>query len=164
MMITISRLYVTMAHAREAIHQLKEAGFPSERISLMMRNSSDEPAAHAPVHESDPVGEGATTGVVAGAGLGALVGLSLAGSAILIPGIGPFVIGGPLAATLAGAGFGGASGGLFGALIGSGLSEEEAASYVEPLGEGAILVSVETEPDQAARAREILDGVAKVIV
>jgi hypothetical protein len=111
--------------------------------------------------------EGATAGAISGAGVGALVGLALVGSTILIPGVGPILVGGSLAtgaittagttaAALTGAGIGAASGGLIGGLIGAGIPEHEAHEYASRLGKGHVLVSVRTTDDQAARARLIL--------
>ena len=82
--------------------------------------------------------EGATAGAVSGAGVGALIGLALVGSTLVIPGVGPVLIGGSLAtgavtsagtaaAALTGAGIGGVSGGLIGGLVGAGIPEDEAS-------------------------------------
>lgn len=49
--------------------------------------------------------------------------------ALAIPGLGPFIAGGPILAALVGTGVGGAVGGLTGALIGMGIPEYEAKRY-----------------------------------
>lgn len=68
--------------------------------------------------------------------------------ALAIPGIGPIIATGPLAATLAGAAIGAGSGGLVGGLIGLGIPEEEAESYDNYVDEGHILVMVDVEGEQ----------------
>jgi hypothetical protein len=71
---------------------------------------------------------------------------------LMIPGVGPFIVAGPIMAALAGAGAGAAAGGLTGALIGMGMPEYEARQYEEKMKGGNILISVHTE-DGAERAR-----------
>src|SRR5437764_731541 len=71
----------------------------------------------------DMSGEGAAVGAVSGAAVGTLVGLALVGSSLVLPGVGTFLVGGPLAAALTGAGIGAASGGVIGALVGTGIPE-----------------------------------------
>ena len=58
-----------------------------------------------------------TTGGVIGGTLGLLAGIG----ALAIPGVGPLIAAGPIMATLAGLGVGGAVGGLVGALVGMGI-------------------------------------------
>jgi hypothetical protein len=120
--------------AESAIRDLKAAGFTEEQIGLAMQDG--EPGA--------PLAEGAATGAV----LGGLVGLL---GSLLIPGVGPIVIGGVLASTLAGAGIGAATGGLIGALVSFGVSEEDARHFDEGLRSGAILVTIDAgaRTDQA---------------
>jgi hypothetical protein len=89
--------------------------------------------------------------------VGTLVGLSLVGSNIVLPGVGTFLIGGPLAAALAGVGIGAASGGLLGALIGSGVPESEARGYASDIEEGLVLISANVSDAEAAAVRQIFD-------
>jgi hypothetical protein len=79
--------------------------------------------------ESWALPEGATTGAVSGATVGGVLGLLAGIGALAIPGVGPFIAAGPIMATLAGMGVGGAVGGLTGALIGMGIPEFEAKKY-----------------------------------
>ena len=62
--------------------------------------------------------------------------------ALAIPGLGPFIAAGPIMATLAGLGAGGAIGGFVGALVGMGVPEYEAKRYEGRVKEGGTLLSV----------------------
>ncbi|HEU4735183.1 MAG TPA: hypothetical protein VFT22_45140, partial [Kofleriaceae bacterium] len=65
---------------------------------------------------------------------------------------------GPIMATLAGAGVGGAVGTLTGALIGMGIPEYEAKRYESFLHKGGALLSVHADDrDWARRAKTVLD-------
>jgi len=94
---------------------------------------------------------------LSGAAVGTLVGLALVGSTFVLPGVGTFLIGGPLAAGLAGAGIGAASGGLLGALIGAGIPEMDAERYAAGIEKGQIFVSLNVAEAEAATIRKILD-------
>ncbi len=102
-------------------------------------------------------GEGAAAGAVSGAAVGLLVGLAVAGSTFVLPGVGAFLVGGPLAAALTGAGIGAASGGLLGALIGAGIPEHEAHHYASGVEQGHILVSADVDDAVAPVVRRIFD-------
>jgi hypothetical protein len=71
--------------------------------------------------------------------------------------VGPFIAAGPIVAALAGAGVGGAVGGIGGALIGMGIPEYEAKRYEGRVIKGGILLSVHADnSDWASRAKDIL--------
>ena len=76
---------------------------------------------------------GGTAGLPAGLGL------------LAIPGLGPVVAAGWLAATAVGAAAGAATGGIVGALTEAGVSEEEAHSYAEGVRRGGTLVSARVQ-------------------
>jgi hypothetical protein len=95
-----------------------------------------------------------------GAGAGALVG-SIGGllvglGALTIPGIGPILAAGPIAAALAGAGVGAAAGGVIGALADLGIPEDEAQHYAEGIRRGGTLVAVKTDDSASERAMDIM--------
>jgi hypothetical protein len=152
---TIVGLFDSQIAANAAIHRLRASGLPNEAIGVAVKESSYS-------HMNDDIAHGnlgaeaATSGAVSGAGVGVLAGLVLAGSTVVIPGVGTFLIGGPLMAVLAGAGVGAATGGLMGALIGLGLPETDAEHFAEGLGQGDIVVSVQADPTRTAIARAIL--------
>jgi hypothetical protein len=106
---------------------------------------------------TDDRAEGAAAGAGIGAGVGGTVGL-LAGLGLLaIPGIGPVVAAGWLAAMAAGAAAGGATGGLIGGLTQAGVSDEDAQVYAEGLRRGGTLVTVRVPDADRARVEAILD-------
>ena len=61
-----------------------------------------------------------------------------------IPGIGPLIAAGPLAAALTGAAAGAATGGLIGVLTDDGVPEEAAHRYSKAIGAGRVMVTVRT--------------------
>lgn len=129
--------------ASSAIQSLKRTGYNADDISIItrdkkdMRKLEDETGTMAP--------EGAAGGAATGGVLGGIGGLLAGLGALAIPGIGPILAAGPLAATLAGAAVGAAGGGLVGGLIGLGIPENEAQEYDTAVDEGKILVIVDTE-------------------
>ncbi|PDT88183.1 hypothetical protein CO669_21375 [Bradyrhizobium sp. Y36] len=152
MTVTISRLYDTYADAERAVTRLEGAGVPHSDISLVANNSDNWYGSRSGKVDRDRDGvddraEGAGTGAGIGAGLGGAAGL-LAGLGLLaIPGLGPVVAAGWLAATAVGAAAGAATGGIVGALTEAGISKEDASRYAEGVRRGGTLVSARV-PDQ----------------
>ena len=78
--------------------------------------------------------------------------------ALAIPGLGPFIVAGPIMAALAGAGVRGAVRGLTGALVGMGIPEYEAKRYEGRIAKGGILLSVHADDaDWTKRAKTVLE-------
>jgi hypothetical protein len=119
--------------ARRAIDELKHAGYSDQEIGYLTRVGTEEVA-------NDVVGS-AATGAIGGGILGGLLG---AAASLLIPGIGPFVAGGILAATLGTAGVGALAGSLIGILTSMGVPEEEARFYQRELEAGHTIVTVKS--------------------
>ena len=141
---TIGRILVALFPSRDdaeqAIRDLKDAGFANEDIGVATHDRIDAP-------EPEPAPQSAAPSMEAAAGAGAVSGgvvgglLGLIGS-LLIPGVGPVVLGGVLASALMGAGIGAATGGLVGALTSMGVPETEAQYFDEGLRAGGTLVTV----------------------
>ena len=107
--------------------------------------------------DADDVEEGAGKGAGIGAGVGGAAGL-LAGLGLLaIPGLGPVVAAGWLAATAVGAAAGAATGGIVGALTEAGVSKDEAPLYAEGVRRGGTLVSARVSDADRARLDAILN-------
>jgi hypothetical protein len=153
---TVVGMFETRDAAEDAINRLQAAGFTRDQIGVAMRDHRESADVAERTGADDLSGEGATAGAVSGAGVGALIGLALAGSSVVLPGIGPVLIGGPLVAGLTGAGVGAVSGGLIGGLIGAGIPEHEAKEYASRIESGHILVSVQCDEALVPRARQIL--------
>lgn len=170
MTVTISRLYDTYDAARQAVCDLEAAGVASENISLVASNADrwyDERKTTTKTVRKDRDMDGTddrVEGAEAGAGIGAVLGGTaglLAGLGIMaIPGIGPVVAAGWLAATAAGAAAGGATGGIIGALTQAGTSEDEAHVYAEGIRRGGTLLSVRVREKDRARYEAIMDRAA----
>jgi len=156
-MIHVVGMFESRGEAENAIHRLKASGIAPESLSIAMRDSSESADLIQSTGVDDMSGEGATAGVVSGAAVGTLVGLALVGSTFILPGVGTFLVGGPLAAALTGAGIGAASGGILGALIGAGIPEHEAEHFASGIEAGHILVSADVPDAQAQTVARIFD-------
>lgn len=155
---TIVALYDTIEQAKQAVEALKNAGYTDTDISLIANDTTGEYARDLTVKApADGAGKGATAGAIIGGLGGLLVGIG----ALVIPGIGPVLAAGPLAAavtTLVGAGVGAAAGGLLGALVDLGVPEEEAGYYAEGVRRGGALVTAHVDDNRVDDARRILQG------
>ena len=159
MAVTISRLYDRYADAERAVTALESAGIPNSDISIVA-NNSDEWYSGKKDRDGDGVddrAESAGKGAGIGAGLGGAAGL-LAGLGLLaIPGLGPVVAAGWVAATAVGAAAGAATGGIIGALTEAGVSEEDAHTYAEGVRRGGTLVTARVPDADRAKLDAILD-------
>lgn len=95
------------------------------------------------------------TGTATGGLIGALAGLLVGLGTVALPGLGPIVAAGPLAAALGGAALGAATGGLIGALVDAGVPEEYASTYARHVERGHVLLTVRTAA-APQRVRDIL--------
>jgi hypothetical protein len=161
MTVTISRLYDNYTSAQQAVQRLEAAGVPHSDISIVANNSDSWFSTDKKVdrdHDGvDDRAEGAGKGAGIGAGVGGTAGL-LAGLGLLaIPGLGPVVAAGWLAATALGAAAGAATGGVVGALTEAGISKEDADSYAEGVRRGGTLVSARVADADQSRLDAVLD-------
>ena len=150
--VIVVALFEERSEAEGAIRDLKNAGFTNEQIGVA---TQDRVEAETAGSEGSAVGlaEGAAAGALTGGVIGGLVGLV---SSLLIPGLGPLVVGGVLASTLMGMGVGAATGGLIGALVGMGVPEEDARYFDAGLRDGRTLLTV-SGTDSAPEAVAILE-------
>jgi hypothetical protein len=149
--------------AEQALHELRDSGFPMDRVSVVVRDAdrnADMAGASVGENVGNKADEGATVGLLSGGALGGLAGLLVGLGALAIPGIGPVMLAGAtattLATTLAGAGIGAVTGGLLGGLIGLGIPEERARVYNERVERGHYLVIVDGSDEEIATAEAIL--------
>ena len=145
------------AQATQIVTTLKNAGFTSNDISVLMPDRADSKKFAVDNQTKAPEGAvtGAGTGAVLGGGLGWLAGIG----ALAIPGFGPLIAAGPIMAALTGAAVGGTLGGVTGALIGMGIPEYEAKRYEGKLKGGHVLLSVHSEnAAETERAKKIFDA------
>jgi hypothetical protein len=148
-------IYSTLQQVDDATYALLDAGLFAPSISVLLPENIG--THQIGTEKSSKAPEGAATGAGSGAILGGALGLLAGMGALAIPGVGPLIAAGPIMATLAGIGVGGAVGGFTGALIGLGIPEYEAKRYEGRLQKGAILLSVHCETsDEIDRAKEAL--------
>jgi hypothetical protein len=161
---TVVGLFDTISAAQNVVQELVNAGFARSDISLLASDRRGQYAREVGGTTESAAGEGAAAGAVGGGVLGGLVGLLVGLGALAIPGIGPVIAAGPLAAALgtagatavAGAGIGAATGGVLGALVGAGIPEADANFYAEGVRRGGTLVIVKATDNMANRAYDIM--------
>ncbi len=151
---TVTGLFDDYDDASAAVSELETAGVPSSDISIVGSNADRRHGEDT--NAAEGAGTGAGIGAVVGGAGGLLTGLGL----MAVPGVGPVVAAGWLAATAVGAAggavAGGAAGGLIGALTRSGVSEDDANVYAEGVRRGGTLVTARVEEDLVPEAEDIL--------
>ncbi|MBY4590059.1 general stress protein [Rhizobium redzepovicii] len=151
---TVTGLFDDYTDASSAVSALESAGIPSSDISIVSNNADSRHGEHSNAGEG--AGTGAGIGAVVGGAGGLLTGLGL----MAIPGVGPVVAAGWLAATAAGAAAGavagGATGGIIGAMTSSGVSDEDANVYAEGVRRGGSLVTARVQDALVPEAEAIL--------
>jgi stress response protein YsnF len=145
-----------MNDAESAIRDLESYGVSRSDISVMAAEEARAASGYTEGERSTAgrsAAKGAGAGAAVGGGLGLLAGLT----SLAIPGFGPIIAAGPIAAALTGAGIGAATGGVIGALAGMGVPDEEAELYAEGVRRGGVLVAVKTEDRSADDVADILE-------
>ena len=130
-------VFSDLAQARQAIDELRRAGFNDDEIGFLTRAGTIEPENE----QGARIAADAAGGGLVGGTIGAV-------AALLIPGFGPAIAGGILIATLSGAAIGAAAGSIIGSLTGMGVPEEEAHFYQKELEAGRPIVTVKSASGQ----------------
>lgn len=145
---TVIGVFRSQERAREAINELQSQGFSEREISLVAKEEKEEGSAGGSDEQGrlSMEGQNLGEGIFAGGALGGITGLLAGAGALLIPGIGPIVAAGPLAAFLTGI----VGGGLVGGLVDFGIPEERGRHFEERVKRGDVLVSVKAEDDEQA--------------
>jgi hypothetical protein len=156
---TITGLFDSYEDASAAVRDLEANGVPNSDISIVASNSTgwyDDDNRDDSSEAAEGAAGGAGIGAVVGGAGGLLTGLGL----MAIPGVGPVVAAGWLAATavgaLGGAVVGGAAGGIVGALTDAGIPEDDAHVYAEGVRRGGTLVTARVDDNLIADAEAIL--------
>jgi uncharacterized protein (TIGR02271 family) len=153
-------LFYSRDEAEAAIRDLKNHGFNMDRVSVIAKDGNNIAGTESTENIGNKADEGAATGALTGGALGGITGLLVGLGALAIPGIGPILLAGAtattLATTLAGAGIGAAAGGLVGALVGLGIPEERAKLYSDRVATGSFLVMVEGRQDEMNSVVDIM--------
>jgi uncharacterized protein (TIGR02271 family) len=151
---TVIGTYRDMTTASAVVNDLVNAGFHRNSISLIANDTDQRYASQV---DQDVEMDDTAKGAGIGAAIGGLGGLLLGLGALAIPGIGPVIAAGPIAATLAGAGIGAVTGGIIGALVDLGIPEESAHVYAESVRRGNILVAAQVEDNRVDAATGIME-------
>ena len=145
-------LFSELSQAAAAAQELHAAGVARDQLSVISRNH-DEESNYAAEIGGSPGAEIEDSRTAAR--LGELSGYFLAAIALVLPGIGPIVAAGPLAAGL-GEAAGHVAGGIAAALHGAGIPADRADALQAAVEGGAILLAVHTVQPRIAGVREIL--------
>lgn len=155
-----SAVFDTRDEAQRAVADLRGAGVTDDAISIVAHHGRKTTTTdvHGDVTEEEHTS--LLRGILGGGALGAGLGVA----ALAIPGVGPFVAGGAIAASATPAAVG--TGAVLGAIGGSlnevmkghGVSDEDADYYGDRMKDGAVFVSVDTDRSagSAADVQDIL--------
>jgi hypothetical protein len=156
------------AEAEKALYELRDSGFSMDKVSIVGQNiDRDSSIAGATtgdrlsdLDKDNKADEGAKTGAVTGGTLGGLTGLLVGLGLVAIPGIGPVMLAGAaattIATTLSGGAIGAATGGIIGGLVGLGIPEDRAKTYSDRVHQGDYLVIVAGSEQDIQTAQSIL--------
>ena len=139
--------------AQAAAEKLAAAGFPTNRLSIVGKDLQSETRFNGFVTTGEVAGPAAATG----AWVGGLFGL-LAGTALLfVPGAGPLVVLGPLAAAAIGAAEGALVGGGVGAILGHFVAQQHIPKYEQFVRAGNYLLVAYGPEQNVAQAEQVLN-------
>lgn len=155
-------IFPNRQNAEQALVELKNGGFPMHKISVITKTSdndslSDSLSHQGVQHPSMTRAEGAKAGAIVGStGVGLLT-LAVGLSILLVPGIGLTLAVESLLTTFLGSGTAAAVGGLYGALQGWLVPEEQARIYNDRFNQGDYLVVIEALEGEIQIAEPILN-------
>lgn len=154
--VSIIAVYPDHDSAGRAVRRLEADGIDMRNVSII---GKDFEVVERPVGLVT-TGSVAKDGAKVGALSGGLFGLLLGAAFLVVPGIGPMIIAGPLAVALLGGvegALGGAAmGGLAGALVGLGVSQDKAIRYATDVKAGKYLVTLDGDTAQRQRTKFLL--------
>ena len=132
--------------AEKAVNELRSQGFTTEEINIVSKGGSQRRGS-GEMYDDD-----ITDGALPGGTIGGIGGLLIGAGALAIPGIGPIVAAGPLAAALSGA----VAGGIAGGLIDWGIPAESSRRYEQQVAQGNILAVIKTDAAKVQQAAQVL--------
>jgi hypothetical protein len=146
----IVALFSDPARAAGAARDLRALGIPQDRVSIVAR-SHDEEGALARATDASPGSEMEDSRPASR--IAELTAHLVAAVALVMPGIGPIVADGPLAAGL-GEAAGHAAGDLGRILQGTGIDRDRAEAWERRIERGEILVGAHCQPSQVTAVRD----------
>lgn len=139
-------VFETEQEAIRVIDDLQKQGYRAEDISVIAKSKKEQELVQR--ETGTEAEEGIATGAAAGGVLGGVTGLLAGLGALTIPGAGPIIAAGPIAAALSGAVVGAGTGGLVGGLVGMGIAKSDAEEFSGYVDQGKILVMVTTDAER----------------
>lgn len=133
--------------ADQVVQHLEHQGVSDKEISVIARHHGHTEKGHPTGHGTEDL----SSGIGWGAAAGGTVGLLASAGALAIPGIGPILAMGPLAATLTGA----AAGGLVGGLMDYGIPRQESEHLQQDVKQGNVLVMVHAHNNEVDQAKQL---------
>ena len=133
-------------NAEQAVNSLRSQGFTTEEINIVSKNKNRQ--GQGEEYFEDDITDGALTGGT----LGGIGGLLLGAGALAIPGVGPVIAAGPIAAALSGA----VAGGITGGLIDWGIPAEAGKRYEQQVAQGGILAVIRSDAAKSNQAAQVL--------
>lgn len=155
---SVTGIYDTKLSSDAAMEKLKEQGFKSEDVSVLIPDKTNLDELNTLKTKTNRAGEGTATGLTTGAVLGGAFGWLIGIGAFSVNGVGPFFAAEPIISAIAGAGIGGIVGGISGAIIGLGIPAYEAKKFAHVIKGGGIRLSVHCKnSDWINRAKKLLE-------
>jgi len=139
-------LFSDLKLAEQSVKQLRSNGFSTEEINIISKDK------HQSGQTTELTDDSIMDGTMTGGAIGGVGGLLLGAGALAIPGIGPIIAAGPIAATISGA----ISGGIAGGLIDWGIPSEKSEVYSNQVSSGSTLAVIKTTEAKVAQAIQVL--------
>lgn len=152
---TVIGVFKSRPQADKCVDEFKTKGFGEKEISVVAREDRAGGGGERDKGGSlvgGMVDEELRSGVSTGGALGGLAGLLAGVGALAVPGIGPIVAAGPVAAGLTGA----LTGGIAGGLVDLGIPQERGRFYEARVKEGDIVVAVKSDETKIEEAAQIM--------
>lgn len=158
---TVVGVFRSQSEAERAVNDLRREGFQDNEISIVARDQGREQEGRREGGGQEGGRQGGrdgfgdqdvSEGVVTGGAIGGVGGLLASAGALAVPGIGPVLALGPLAAALSGA----VAGGVAGGLIDWGVPEERGRFYEQEVRQGRILAAIRCDDRRVDKAAEVL--------
>ncbi|MBD1826316.1 hypothetical protein NDI47_15230 [Microcoleus vaginatus GB1-A2] len=152
-----SGLFTNHRNAEQALVELKSRGFPMHKISVIAKPSDNDDLDSLGVQQVLITrAAGAQVGAILGSIRLGSVALIVGLSSLLIPGIGPALAVESILATFFGSGIAATAGGLYGALQGWLVPEEQARIYNDRFNQGDYLIVIEARKNEIVIAEPVL--------
>ena len=144
--------------------ELTKAGFSEENITVIVQDPKDTASifpSKTKKKYGNYVGAGIISGAVTGSVLGSLIGISVATGLVAIPLVAPIMLSEAIltvfATALAGSGIGITSGGIFGGLVGIGISKQPLENNSSQSSQITYLILIQGNESDIQNANKILN-------